>query len=370
MALQDNYTPVVTRGNGTTVNFSYSFDMIASTFAVVNLRAVATGVRTLQELNVDYTITVSENGGIVTMADAPTSDYDVIVERSVPAVQDVPYKTSTGFQGSVVERSFDKVVAVLQELLDVADRAVRTDVDGDEGLIFPNAEANKIIGWNADGDALENKDELDADTVASVQAFADAAANSAEEAEAAADIAVQAAADAIEAAELIADLEVASEAEAQAGTDNTKVTTPLRVFQGIAAYADANFLTTPSEAPDADYEVANKKYVDDKVETDGVYDSGWFSIAAASTIAKTHNLGTTNVVSMFWLSQSSNGSNAYSSFTWNENGVVFGSMLKNLTTTSITFQGGKTRPAGTLDDSGYSVTYTSGYARIVLIALK
>jgi hypothetical protein len=264
MALQDNYSPVVTRGNGTTVNFSYSFDMIASTFAVVNLRAVATGVRTLQELNVDYTITVSENGGIVTMADAPTSDYDVIVERSVPAVQDVPYKTSTGFQGSVVERSFDKVVAVLQELLDVADRAVRTDVDGDEGLIFPNAEANKIIGWNADGDALENKDELDADTVASVQAFADAAANSAEEAEAAADIAVQAAADAIEAAELIADLEVASEAEAQAGTDNTKVTTPLRVFQGIAAYADANFLTTPEEAPDADYEVANKKYVDDK----------------------------------------------------------------------------------------------------------
>jgi len=144
--------------------------------------------------------------------------------------------------------------------------------------------------------------------------------------------------------------------------------------QAVTISSLTAFPTTPEEAPDADYEVANVKYVDDtvedSVETDGVYDSGWFAIATASTIIKTHNLGTTKVVPMFWLSQSSDGSNAYSSFTWSENSVIFGSMLKNLTTTSITFQGGKDRPAGSLNDSGQDVTYTSGYARIVLIALK
>jgi hypothetical protein len=259
---------------------------------------------------------------------------------------------------------------MIQQLKEVVDRSVVLNATETTGATFPSASANALIGWNSGATALENKTMMDANA----QAAAEAAAASAEEDAATAE---QAAIDAViakEAAELIADLEVASEADAQAGTDNDKMMTPLRTFQGVAAYAAANFLTTPEEAPDADYEVANVKYVDDtvedSVETDGVYDSGWFAIATASTIIKTHNLGTTKVVPMFWLSQSSDGSNAYSSFTWSENSVIFGSMLKNLTTTSITFQGGKDRPAGSLNDSGQDVTYTSGYARIVLIALK
>ena len=362
--------------NSSTTAFPYTFKIFDDTDLLVKRYDSTTGVFTTLTLTTDYTVSGAGDaaGGTVTYsgASAYDSDYQLVITSDIANTQDTDLLNndySADFN-ETLEETFDRLCRMIQQLKEVVDRSVVLNATETTGATFPSASANALIGWNSGATALENKTMMDANA----QAAAEAAAASAEEDAATAE---QAAIDAViakEAAELIADLEVASEADAQAGTDNDKMMTPLRTFQGVAAYAAANFLTTPEEAPDADYEVANVKYVDDtvedSVETDGVYDSGWFAIATASTIIKTHNLGTTKVVPMFWLSQSSDGSNAYSSFTWSENSVIFGSMLKNLTTTSITFQGGKDRPAGSLNDSGQDVTYTSGYARIVLIALK
>jgi hypothetical protein len=71
--------------------------------------------------------------------------------------------------------------------------------------------------------------------------------------------------------------DLASQVEAEAGTDNTVLMTPLRTKQAIDEFAVkltgdetvagiktfSSFPITPSSAPTTDYQIANKKYVDD-----------------------------------------------------------------------------------------------------------
>jgi len=193
-----------------------------------------------------------------------------------------------------------------------------------------------------------------------------------------------------------------------------------QTIAGIKTFS--SFPVTPSSAPTTDYQVSNKKYVDDNtlaneaapaqgevayydgsgwvglgVGTDGQvlqtqgaaanpqwvnanevlnqYDSGWFAVSASSSYEKTHNLGTKLAIWQVYVSDSATGaSNVYPItaclYTY-DNMNTHGTYLADMTTTTVDVHTGQQIAAvpGIHTGAG-SDGWTSGYARIIGIALE
>lgn len=119
--------------NGTSTNFSYTGKIFASTELVVHLVDTA-GTETLQTLGVDYTVSgVGNNsGGSVVFSAAPTAGYRVIIRRIVNLTQPTSFRNQGAFFPELHEDSFDRLVMMIQQVNDLAQRAFRTsDIDGD-----------------------------------------------------------------------------------------------------------------------------------------------------------------------------------------------------------------------------------------------
>ena len=100
------------------------------------------------------------------------------------------------------------------------------------------------------------------------------------------------------------------------------------------------------------------------------YDSGWFSVASDTAYAKTHNLGTIKFLYMIYWSASSNGANAESAIDTSGGGSMdSGMQLQAITTTTFSLRTGADSVHGTFV-AGTTTSRTSGYARIVLVALE
>lgn len=243
--ISDSYLPVKLAGNDVTQDFSFGFPIIAAANIRVYFEVIATGVQTLQTTGFTLTFDDSTPGGTVSFTVAPASTVYVIIGREIPKTQTVPYKTSSGFQGGVVESSLDKLTAIVQDNAEKLGRAIAIPLGSSATTReLPAPSASKIIGWNAGGTALENKDAIDASTVTAAQAARDAAIiaeTGAQAAQSAAEIAAAA-------AQAVAGVTIASQAEAEAGVDNTKLMTPLRTAQGIAALTPASAVVTYSGA--------------------------------------------------------------------------------------------------------------------------
>lgn len=160
MAIADNYQPDVSTGNGSTVEFTGDWSPLNSAYMRVALELISTGAQTLQTLGVDYTLTFNDSGYVVTMASAPSALYNVVRYREVAIEQGTPYKTTRGYQGGSIENSFDTLTAICQDNRDATNRSITLPVGSTANTSLPSSEANTIIGWNAAGDALENKTNL------------------------------------------------------------------------------------------------------------------------------------------------------------------------------------------------------------------
>jgi len=167
LSISDNYTPIKALGNGVTTTFSGSWKMISEDYSRVWLESVATGVQTLKVLDTDYTVAISDSGFVVTMSSAPTNANYVVIGREVPKDQLDPYKTSKGFQGSVLEGSLDKLSAITQDLQDQVDRTLKLKVGtATSGIELGDPVANKALIWDAAGENI----------ISSTDDFGDAAA--------------------------------------------------------------------------------------------------------------------------------------------------------------------------------------------------
>lgn len=125
MSISDNYEVVRSIGNGVTTEFSADWDVLASEYLRVYKESAADGSRVLQVLGVNFTLAFAEDGLIVTYTVAPTASEYSVIGREVAIDQTNPYKTSKGFQGEVVEASFDKLTAILQDQRDMIARSPR-----------------------------------------------------------------------------------------------------------------------------------------------------------------------------------------------------------------------------------------------------
>lgn len=183
MTISDNYTPTKTVGNGVTVLFTASWNVIASSFIRVFLENTTTGVQVLQVLDTDYSLTFDTTGLTVDFSGGsvpkiPPATEFVVIARAVAQDQTDPYKTSTGFQGAVIENSYDKLTAIAQDIQDALDRAPKTQV-GASPLVFPAYVAGLSLGWSASvSDAMVNSTKTLAEIDAAVDAVAALAAGS------------------------------------------------------------------------------------------------------------------------------------------------------------------------------------------------
>jgi hypothetical protein len=128
MAIDDNYAPDITQGNGATVDYSGNWSPLAAANMRVYLQTRSTGVFSpalAQGAGADeYQLTFDDSGYEITMGTAPSNLYNVVRAREVSLDQTNPFKTSSGFQGTVHEAAYDKLTAICQDLRDDLDRAV------------------------------------------------------------------------------------------------------------------------------------------------------------------------------------------------------------------------------------------------------
>jgi len=128
--LSDNYVPEKYAGNGTTPTFSFGWAILAEANIRVYLENATTLVQTAQVLGSDFNVVSGwdANGGSIEFTDAPSTGYNVIIARDISETQEVVYKTSSGFPAKVVENSFDKVTALVQDVAELAARCLRYPV--------------------------------------------------------------------------------------------------------------------------------------------------------------------------------------------------------------------------------------------------
>lgn len=242
MTVEAVIQPDIYDGNGATRNWAITFAVTNLATADIAVYVETNGVSALVTTGVEVDLTTPEvvYPTVASGLNVLTSAQKLIIKPVLPLKQEF---IDVDAQGAIplpsIESGFDRVILILQQMQEEINRCAKSDIAGG---------------------TLDNY-------ISALQTLASSAENAETSAAESAATAVQAAADAVEAAEAaeaFADWEVTSQANAEGLTNNTELMTPLRTGQSIAAYGEANFLTTPEEAPDADYEVANKKYVDDK----------------------------------------------------------------------------------------------------------
>ncbi|WP_300379651.1 hypothetical protein [Henriciella sp.] len=114
-------------GNGATTAFTFDYRVFAAGDVTVFTRDGDTDT-TLTE-DVDYTVTLNADqddspGGTVTFGTAPASGVTLYVESSVPYTQSVAVSNAGGFYPEVVNKAFDRAVALTQQNKKRLDRAL------------------------------------------------------------------------------------------------------------------------------------------------------------------------------------------------------------------------------------------------------
>ena len=189
MAVSDNYTPTKTIGNAVTTAFTASWNVIAASNMRVYLENVATGVQVLQVKDTDYSLSFNESGLTVdfSISSAPPATEYVVLARSIAQDQTVPFKTSQGFQGAVVENSYDKITSIAQDMQDQLDRCLKfpiasgkignlpIPVDG-YGIVWDGT-GGDMRNTTADLSTLEGNAEIVAADIANIDIVAGIAAN-------------------------------------------------------------------------------------------------------------------------------------------------------------------------------------------------
>lgn len=244
MSITSQVKKVIYSCDGVTTEFDYTFKIFAESEIEVVLYNIATGAETVLVLDTNYTVDdVGEDaGGTVSIIaevegvfvpHAYSNAYRLILRRKIPLTQIVDYIANDDFPAESHEAALDRIVMMMQQQNEILERVVLQDSNNSTTLTMPVASANKLIGWDAAGTGLENKDVIDASYIADCEAAKDAALL----AQAAAEAAKTDAEAARDTAVAVSGWETATQAEAEAGSNNTKVMTPLRVVQSIVENA-------------------------------------------------------------------------------------------------------------------------------------
>lgn len=167
MTLSSTTPKEIKNGNGVTTVFSFTFIVNQADDLQVTLTAsdgtetvLTEGTGTTQ-----YSVSVSEypgNGSITYPATLGTelqTGEKLTIARVVELDQDTDLQNQGSYKPEQVESTFDYSRMIDLQQQEQLDRSVKVAISDDSGADFtyPSPESDKIIGWTADGLALENK---------------------------------------------------------------------------------------------------------------------------------------------------------------------------------------------------------------------
>lgn len=181
MSVTETYEPVLLETDGIETDFDFDFSVFDDTDVVVALVDPDTLVATAQTLGVDYTVTLNTStvGGTVVFGTAPADGQLVSIRRDIPTTQGTDIPSGGLFRESQIENALDKAILLIQQLEESISRALlQNPYTTALGLELPAPEAGTVLGWNDAEDAFENKTLVDLAAVAlASQAQAEAGVN-------------------------------------------------------------------------------------------------------------------------------------------------------------------------------------------------
>lgn len=151
-------------GNGATTAFSVPFEFLEAEGVKV-IFTDADGVDATWVKDTHYTLTnnTAAATGTVNVKTTP-SNYTpangtkITILRNQPLKQTTSYSNNDPFPAKSHEKALDRLAMEVQTISEKVGRApVLKETSANSGLTFPEPEANKVLSWNAAGDALANK---------------------------------------------------------------------------------------------------------------------------------------------------------------------------------------------------------------------
>lgn len=240
--VNDEVTKVRVSGDGSTDTVDFDFKYLQeSDIKVYKIdTSVTPEVATLQVLNTDYTVTAADpQGGTITFTTAPTVDEDAFVKLDAPYTQTVDIPSAGVFREEAIENGLDKTVLLCHQLREEIGRSIKLpETSSITSVSFDTPVDGRALKWRDDGSGnwTAESSASDPDDAAAYATAAAASAATASSAASSAQTAQGLAEDARDAAQLAAaQFTLAPQAEAEAGTDNTKYMSSLRVAQAITA---------------------------------------------------------------------------------------------------------------------------------------
>lgn len=100
------------------------------------------------------------------------------------------------------------------------------------------------------------------------------------------------------------------------------------------------------------------------------YDSGWFAVSLNKAYLKTHNLGTMKCVIVGYLAENSDGSGKFAWGLGQNQQYGGGVFIAELTSTTVTIRTDPSHLGSVRDKNGNAWNPTSGYARVIMLALE
>ena len=269
MAVSSTATVVSYTGNGSTTSFAVTFPFQGTGSAAeleVVQRTIATGAETTLSYTTHYTVTGgSGSTGTVVMASAPADTVQIHIRRTTTRTQTVDYTANDPFPADTHELALDRLAMGMHEIQEELDRSFKVSrtnsITTPEFVDDASTRASKLLGFTSDGNTLEattgrvNSASATASSVSpggSPTASVTFTASSGALAFAlgiptgATGSTGAAGADGVFSA-------IASQSEAETGTDNVKGMTALRVKQAVDSYGIlATDIGTTVQAFDAD----------------------------------------------------------------------------------------------------------------------
>lgn len=280
-------------GDDVTVDFPITFSIASTSDVQVVETVIATGVDTIVTSGFTINVALSK----VTYNTAPPSTKKITLRIGTPTTQTKDYVSFGGIQADEAEDSWDKLTRQNLRQDRENERSLKVGETETASTVFPPSSASSFIGWNSAGDALENKDVVNgSDIVISAgDAGKIATVNSGE--------------DNLEFVYGILDEDdmVSDSATAVPTQQSTKKYIDDGLLTKVGTTGDetiagektfSTFPITPSAAPDADYEVANKKYVDDSIVSVDAQQlcKGWVNFNGTGTVAIRDSFNVSSVV--------------------------------------------------------------------------
>jgi len=166
-------------------------------------------------------------------------------------------------------------------------------------------------------------------------------------------------------------------ADTDATTFTVEISTSSTAPSGATYYRRLGSFYNDSSSDIDQFEIVNDDGILDwqMIESKlNLYDSGWFAVSASTDYAKTHNLGTLEAIFCLYYATDSAGAGMQPVNIWHDSSVgqnaTYGGMLISGTTTAITARTGQSGVQYYYNSSFQYTSYSSGYYRIIGVALE